>query len=349
MNRLVFLLIGIIGIFIFFPALAPAEEFESMGRFRFLDLFLSPRLHYQQSGPGGFELDESWIGFQWQRDERVKAIIKLGSSDLIRPLVWYAPTQDPRFQVVEAWMEGRSSVGDLRAGLLAVPQGFEGAFPEWNSVLPESAVRRRGWILQRDYGLQFRWDTQPWATALSVHNGESGADKDRELWFSGLWQYKDSDGWGLLLTASTGHTSNDSTQGSVAASREGFVFDSSADAKIRYAILSLFKEEGRSLFLLEAGRGDLIQQERTHPFLWGRADVVWNFGGDASLLLRYEQTSSDMTDSGTRISTPGLGVVLASADNLQSLTLYASRNDEPNRDPNYEFWLIFRLHSNLLK
>lgn len=325
-----------------------------MGRFRFYDLFLSPRLRVQEPAEGGFELKQSWIGFEWARDEFVRGIVKVGSSDLIRPSIWYTPATLPDFTVVEAWLEGRSPYGDVRAGLLAIPEGFEGTFPEWNSVLPESRVHRRGWITQRDFGLQFRWETKPWSTSITVRNGESGANLDSRMWVTGQWLYKDSEGFGLLLSASNGHTGPASSSGSTAASKEQFRFEPGYGSRIRHGILSLFREEGRNLFLLEAGRGDIIHDDfsgdEKRPFGWGRGDICLNFGGDLSLLLRYEATQADLKDSQTINSSTGFGLVLASRDNLQSLTLYGSRNHEAAGEvKNDELWLIFRLHSNLLR
>lgn len=348
MQRLAFVLL------LFLPWFAQAQDTESLGHFRFYDLFLSPELHLQEPGNGGFEIKNSWIGFEWKRDNFVTGILKLGSSDLMRSPIWFSPQAKPDFTVVEAWIEGRSDVGDVRAGLLSIPQGFEGTFPEWNSVLPESRVHREGWVVQRDYGLQFRWDTKPWATSVTVHNGEAGANTDRWMWLSSNWQYKNDEGFGLLLSATFGNTRPDSTATSVAATDALFRFDPSKDARIRYAILSLFREERRSLFLIEAARGDIVQNDfpgdEKRPFGWGRSDICWNFGGDVSLLLRYEATQADMKNRDTLKSSTGLGLVVASADNLQSLTLYGQHNQEGiNESPNDEFWLIFRLHSNLLK
>lgn len=320
-----------------------------MGRFRFLELFLSPRLRLLEPGEGGFELQQSWLGFEWKRDESVKGILKLGSNDLLRPAVWYQQPATTQFSVVEAWLEGRTGYGDLRAGLLSIPQGFEGTFPEWNSVLPESMARRKGWVMQRDFGFQFRWDSKPWATSMTIHNGETGTNLDRWVWASGHWQYKNSEGAGMLLSASFGHTRPDSTSASVAASRDLFNFNPNVDSKIRYGIVSLFREDRRNLFLVEYGRGDVIQNDVKHPFAWGRADICWNIGGDASLLVRYEGGSPDLQNQSTMTKAMGLGLVLASQDNLQSWTLYGSKNQEEPERTNDEFWLIFRLHSNLLK
>lgn len=325
-----------------------SEEFETMGRFRFLELFLSPRLRLQEPGNGGFELEQSYLGFEWSRDEYLRAVFKYGTSDLLKPAIWYTPTTKD-FAISEAWFELRGELGDIRAGLLAVPMGFEGAYKEWNSILPESNVRRKGWLLKRDYGIQFRWEARPWATQITVHNGESGPNADRWVWTSGLWQYRSSEGFGMLATASVGHTRVDSTAGSVAQTQEGFNFDRNESAKIRHGTFALFKEQGRNLFLLEGGRGEIIQGETKGPYAWGRFDLSWNFLKDTNLLARYEQTQADLEKSQTIVKSTGMGLVFSSRDNLQSLTFYGSRNVEDPSVQNDEYWVIFRLHSSLLR
>lgn len=348
MRIYVLFLILILELFVPFKALAQADEFETMGRFRFLDLFLSPRLRLQEPGNGGFELEQSYLGFEWSRDESVRAVFKYGTSDLLKPAIWY-PQAKSDFALTEAWIELRGELADLRAGLLTVPLGFEGTFKEWNSILPESNVRRKGWLLKRDYGLQLRWEARPWATQITVHNGESGPNKDRWVWTSGLWQYRNSEGYGMLATASVGHTRSDSTAGSVANTQEGFNFNPNESSKMRYGILSLFKEDRRNLFLLEGGRGEIIQGEVKGPYAWGRADFSWNFYRDVNLLVRYEQTQANLEQSQTIHKSTGLGFVFSSQDNLQSLTFYGSHNEEDPRIQNDEYWIIFRLHSSLLR
>lgn len=320
---------------------------EVMGHFRFSELFLSPRLHLQEPGQGGFELEQSSMGFEWTRDAWVRGVLKLGSADLVRQAFWYTPRNDS-FSIVEAWMEARGDYGDIRAGLVTVPQGFEGAHPEWNAIFPESSPRRWGWLLQRDLGVQFRWETHPWSTSMTIHNGETGANLDRWLWASGLWEYENSDGVGMLLTGSVGHTRAESTLGAIAPTAQGFVFDPADSAKFRYAILTLYREDRRNLFLIEGGRGEIIQNESKHPYAWGRMDLSWNFADDMNLLLRLEQTQAALKDADTINKKAGLGIVLSSKDNLQSVTFFGSRNQENIEIQNDEFLMIFRLHSNLL-
>jgi hypothetical protein len=331
-----FLLIGV----------SEAAKAETLGKFRFSEIFLSPRLRFQE--PGGFELQQSELSMEWERDHQFRGVFALGTGDYLQPPIWYTQ-QKKDFAVTQAWVEVLSFYGDFRAGLLPVPLGFEGAYPLWNSILPESAVRAANWMQRRDLGVQFHFFAAPWRTQITVHNGEVGENKDGALWVSGLWEYKNSEGVGVLLTASTGRTKSASTSASLANSVGLFNFNPAESAKHRLAVLSIFREDRRNLFLLELGRGELVQENQKSPWSWSRADLSWNFYNDVNVLFRYEGTQADLLNSATATRTGGLGFVFSSKDNLQSLTLYGAHHQEIPEINNDEYWMIFRLNSSLLR
>lgn len=326
---------------------AKAVDTEQLGHFEISEFALSPRLRLQEPGLGGFELSQSWIGFEWTRDPRVRGVLKLGSEDLIRPVIWNTNQVRPSFGVSEAWMEGQSEYADLRAGLLAVPQNFEGLSSEWSSVLPESRARSKSWLIKRDFGLQLKWNTGKWQTSLTIHNGESAENKDGQYFTTGHWYYKNNQGWGGLATASVGQMKPVSTSGSTAGTvgGGGFIFDKDKRAKVRQGSLAFFREEARSLFLVEGGRGEILQEEDKNSFFWGHVDLVLNRGGDLSFLARYEQDQSDQKTEDSIEKSYGAGFSVSSANNLQSLTVFYNRIEEKPEVPSDEIWLIFRLHS----
>lgn len=321
---------------------------ENLGQFRFSEFSIAPELKIQEPGIGGFQIQKTYLGFEWMRDESLRGQIWLGSSDLLQSAVWFTPVTRPDLGISEAYLEGKSSYGEMRAGLLNVLQGYEGVSPEWALVLPASQSARQGWLMKRDYGLQFRWTTKPFFTAMTVHNGETGANSDGKFWYSGAWQYKNSNNAGVLLTASVGNTKPESTSGSLAQSQFQFNFDPSGTAKIRYATLTFFKDDERSLFLIEGGRGDIIQNDIKRPYAWGRADFSFNLGGDLNMLLRYEQTQSNLKETPTIKKSSSGGFSIWSKDRLQSVTLYGIHHEEDPKVMNDEYFLIFRLNSRYL-
>lgn len=319
-----------------------------MGSFRFSEFSLSPRAKVQEPSSGGFELKESWIGFEWQRDESLSGEISFGTADLIAPAIWYG-TQKTGLQLVHAVVQAKTPYVDVRAGLLPIPVGYEGSFPEWELSLPETYVRSHRWFTRRDYGVEFKTMTKPWMSSFTLHNGESAENLDQKMWAAGQWRYLNPEGVGILFTGQVGRTDPVSTMGSPAATpTEGFLFDSSDTAKFRHGTLALFRKWKRHLVLLEGGRGEILQKDEKNPFAWGHLDICANLGGDLNLLMRYEHVQSNTKDAETVVKSTGLGFSVSSSDRLSMVTLWANKITEATEVPNDQALLIFRLNSNFL-
>lgn len=333
----------------FFTQFASARG-EQMGEFSFSEISLSPRAVVREPSQGGFTLEESWLSIDWRRDENLRGEISFGTSDLIRPALFYTPTTD-QISLVEAFLEARTQWVDVRAGLLPIATSYENSVPEWEWYLPATRVRERAWFTRRDIGVQLEVRKRPYLTQLSIYNGEGSANLDKKIWYSGLWSYQDGKGWGATLTASVGKTSRESTDpgtGANAAATEGFVFDPLKASQIRYANLAVFKKWLRSIVLAEYGRGDVEQDDTKNPFQWGHFDVSYNLGGDLNLLARFEQSQSDLKRAETRVNSTSLGFTVSSSDRLSSVTFIGTSNKEKVEVPSDELHLIFRLNSNVL-
>lgn len=320
-----------------------------MGKFRFSEFSLSPRATLQEPSSGGFELKESWIGFEWERDESLSGEISFGTSDLIAPAIWYPTPTTGQIQLVQAAVKAKSQYFDVRAGLLPIPVGYEGAFPEWEWSLPETRVRSRRWFSRRDYGVEIKAETKPFLSTITVHNGESGDNLDQKMWMAGLWRYLNSQGYGVLITGQVGRSDSRSTTGSLASAPEdGFLFDPADSAKFRHATLAVYRKWQRHLILAEMGRGEILQQDEKNPFAWGHFDVCANLGGDLNLLLRYEHSQSNTKNADTVVKSTGLGISVSSEDRLSMVTLWANKHMESPNIQNDQALLIFRLNSNFL-
>ncbi|MEZ0392696.1 MAG: hypothetical protein ACAH59_10795 [Pseudobdellovibrionaceae bacterium] len=321
---------------------------EQMGTFEFSEFSLSPRARVQEPSTGGFELRESWIGFEWKRDESLSGEISFGTADLVEPAIWY-PALTGQVQMVQATVKAKTPYFDVRAGLLPIPIGYEGAFPEWEWSLPETRVRHQRWFTRRDYGVELKAETKPWMTSLTVYNGESGSNLDQKMWVAGLWRYLNPQGYGLLMTAQVGRTDEKSTTGSLASTTDfGFQFDPNDSAKFRHGSLAVYRKWKRHLVLLEGGRGEILQGDEKNPYAWGHLDICANLGGDLNLLMRYEHSQANTKEESTVMKSTGLGISVSSADRLSMVTLWANKNTESPERQNDEALLIFRLNSNFL-
>jgi|GEM_PF-2464794 len=330
-----------------FSSSSAFAEGEKAGRFEFSEFSLSPRAYLQEPGQDGFELKESWISFRWERDESLDAEIGLGSGDLIAPAIWFAPKAET-VELTKAFVRARTPYMDVRAGILEIPFGYEGAFPEWEWTMPITHVRENRWFIRRDYGIEFRTEHKPFLTTLTIHNGESGTNEDGKLWVTGQWRILTSDGIGFLASGQVGNTKPESTQNSLAASQEGFDFDPTQPAKIRQLSVALFRKWRRNLVLAEYGRGDILQGDNKSPFGWGHVDGSWNVKGDLNLLARFEQWQANLQDPTTVKKSYGAGVSVTSSDHLSMVTLWLNKNTETPSVNNDEALILFRLNSNFL-
>jgi hypothetical protein len=325
-----------------------AFPLETLGSFKFHDFSLAPRIEAKEPGQGGFELKDSWIAVEWTKDESVHGEFRMGTMDQMTPAIWFQPGKEG-FALIEAWVEARSEMGNLRAGRIAIADGFEGAFGDGFWLMPQSQVKKRNWLFSRDEGLTYEAENKPWLTSVSVHNGESASNSDGKMWVTSRFQYHNNfSGFGILLTGSEGGTSPASTVSSVAATQEKFQFDGAQGSKIRYGTLSFFHLYKRNYWNLEGGRGEILQNQDKNSFAWGRVDISWNVGGDLNLLARHEKTQSDLTNTQSIKNISGLGFIISSADQLSSLTLFAQRIAESPEINNDEALLIFRINSSSL-
>lgn len=322
---------------------------ENLGVFRFSEFSLKPLLHLQEESGSAFQIQATYLGFEWRRDENLRGQMLLGSSDLIQPAVWFSPVTEPAFGIVEAYLEGRSIYGDFRAGLVNLQMGYEGAMPEWAWVLPPTHFHQQAWMIARDFGFQFHFTTYPFTTMFTISNGETTTNNpNNKFWYSSLFELKNSEGLGILFTAQVGQTTTAATGGSnptLAQSKYGFAFNPNLDAKIRVGSISFFQDDGRSLYLLEGGSGDILQSSTINSFAFGHIDFAIRLVGDLNLLLRYEQDQTNMSDYTTVTKSSSLGFMLTSKDKLQSFTMMGTVNQLVSQYPDNELQLIFRLNS----
>jgi hypothetical protein len=297
---------------------------------------------------GGIELVESSMGFLWLRDETLSAHFAIGTPDLISNSIWFSESERSELALIRAYLEAKTRMMNFRVGRMQVPFGFEGSRPEWYQLLPQSLVRRADWFVERDDGLEIEAVQKPFSVRFMVHNGESGSQKDSRTWATGQWRYINDKGHFVLLSGSVGGTGSESTSGSTRAGDAGFVFYPNQKAKFRMGALSLGREWARSLFLLEAGQGQILQGDQKESFQWGQADLAWNLGGDLALLARHEFRQANKKDLNSKIESHGLGFSVSAKDRLSQFSLFFRQIHERPQTENNEALLLFRLNSNIL-
>ncbi|MCE3010344.1 MAG: hypothetical protein LW875_07010 [Proteobacteria bacterium] len=319
---------------------------ERMGEFGFSELTLSPRWKAVEPSDGGMTLAESWLSFYWKRDETLSAEFGVGTSDLVKPAILFIPSELDGLQLVKAFLQAKTDYMNFRAGLIPVPLGYEGSVPEWEWIFPLTLARESHWFIRRDYGLEAEVIQTNYSARILIHNGESAESLDARSWITGLWSLQ-NEGYFFNLSGSVGGTKSQSTAGSLAPGR-GFQFDPNKNAKIRLGVLSFGRDWKRNLFLVESGRGEILQDEKK-PFQWGQVDWAWNYGGDASFLARYEWNQSNAQSLQSKVDAYGIGFAVSSSDRLSQITLFGRKVHERPQIQNDELWLLLRLNSNVLE
>lgn len=323
---------------------AQGQSRESLGKYEFREFRLTPSLLVVEPGNSSFSLERSWLNVGWSLSENIRGEIGVGSKDLMDRAVWFS-TQNYNSGITLAYVEGRNEYFDLRAGLIEVPSVYSHVIENASEVLPPLRIEKYHWLVERDFGVQYLVQYQPFKMWLTVHNGESGPDQDGKLWATGSWKLKTDQGFVALLSAQVGSSKKDSTLGSTAQSSQGFDYDPLLDSKFRTANLAVAQFWGRSFLLLEAGRGEILQEDKKKPYAWGHIDASWHAWSDMFLLARFEQDQSRLNDSSSIIKTSSLGLRLGHSLGLGTLTFWASQIDEKPNVNNNEFLLEFKISS----
>lgn len=321
-----------------------AQSPESLGKYEFRELRLTPNLLVVEPGKSSFNLEQSWLNFGWSLSENVRGEIGVGSKDLLERAIWFS-TQNYNSGLSLAYVEGKNEYFDLRAGLIQVPSVYSDLANNAAEVLPPLLTEGANWFIQRDLGVQYIVQYQPFKMWLTFHNGESGPDLDGKLWATGTWQIKTDQGFIGILSAQVGSTKSESTLGSAASSQQGFDFDPLLDSKFRSANVAMAQFWGRSFLLFEAGRGEILQDDKKKPYAWGHIDASWNAYSDLFFLARYEQTQSRLSDSSSIVKAASGGIRIGHSLGLGALTLWASQIEEKPQQTNNQFLLEFKISS----
>lgn len=296
-----------------------------------LEAAFSPALRLEQPKKGSFLVENSWISQKYVLESELNLTASLGSIDLSQTAIWFSK-KDADWGLKELFIELRGEWGDWRFGMIPIQQSFEGSVSENTLLFPMTRPRRQRWFVRRDFGIEYSTHFDEFTGRWALHNGESSADRDSQMWFSGLWRYQNSEGSGAQLVAFVGRTgSHETSRTTSGAETLGFQFDPSADMKIRHGAMAFYKKWPRGFLLAEFGRGEFFQKDEKQSFVWGHLDLALPLGtgerikldgakesssqslltirSPYSFLARYEHTQPDARDSDSVTRSLGLGVV----------------------------------------
>lgn len=287
---------------------------EVLGEPRWLAPWLETTIRYSEPRNGEFQLAGARFGVGWEGaldvSSRFVAQVAVGTRSLIARPTRYAPltgaerASDLVLMDAAAGMDGEW--GRFRVGLVPVLFGLEeGNEPsrEWT----RSLLLRQGLMAARDLGFFYQVDAGGFESSWLVHNGESGDERDGEIWATIRTEYKIRSTRAQLrtgLSGQAGRTAVSSTHpaGTTASTTE---LDADKPARIRYGGFHIRSEweigEGergaaasRRLGLeFESVAGEIQQDNLTHRSRMARFDLSYEPFNRTALLLRYDAMDPD--------------------------------------------------------
>ncbi len=325
------------------PASAALEE--RVGVLEVYDVFLEPQFRYFETRNGGFEAGNSLISFRWLRDESVSAVVTAGTDQLVGRPRRYRGGSEAGLALAEAYVETRSSLGDVRFGRVPLPFGTESGRGEARLRLPRAMVHRAGYLGLRDQGLSYAIENRGFSSEWAVHNGEGGPDLDNQIWFTSRWGWQGGDGLSLGFSGSAGRTTPLSTQ-DAALSRSEAVAGLDPDRSSKQRFGNAFVEwDARPLgVVLEGTFGESEQAGSIRRLRSGHLDLFYALSRRWGLLARYDVLDPDGRVRGDRQDEATLGVSLGGAYGTSTVYVLGTRAHlQGAARARHEAMLIWRL------
>lgn len=326
---------------------AQAFAEERVGVLSLDELYLSPTFHYFEGRNGSFEFGDSSAALRWRRDETVSAVLMLGNYDLLGvPRRYLTSAEDgEKIAVLEAYGEALTALGRFRLGQIPLPFGTEAARGEARLRLPRSLLLREKWMGLRDRGVSFFVENRGFFSEWAVHNGESGADKDNQIWFTSRLGWYGGRGWYVGASGAVGRTTPASTASSALPAR------TSADAGLnplessKVRIGNAFIEWGTNplAIVLEATAGETLQASGTSAFRGAHADLNYSISKYVGSVARYDILDPSKS-AGDRREEATLGLYFKGLYQTSVLYLLGTRIHREGISPDrHEGMLIWRL------
>lgn len=308
---------------------------DRWGEFQWLSPWIETGVYYSEPKDGRFTLGSASFGGRWtgwsgtdpkKSQTHVEAQISLGTRSLVARPIRYAPLStverptDPA--LVDAFAGIGGAWGRLRVGLMPITFGLEeGDESERKWLRP--LILRRGLIGLRDIGVGYSVASGGFHSDWYVHNGESGDDRDREIWMTARWEYRlrtDRVAWRWGASGQVGRTAIESTHPAGTVANPGTELDPDESSRLRFGGLHMASdwvigEGGRGSesdrrfgFELEAFGGEILQETRSRRLRALRLDVEYDPFHRWGFLIRGEALDPDTQISGDMTHELGFGL-----------------------------------------
>lgn len=302
---------------------------ERWGEFEWLSPWLEAGGSFREPRDGEFFLSSASFGGRWtgwasaergENSTRVEAQIAIGTRSLIARPIRYAPlsnverASDPI--LVDAFTGVAGAWGRLRLGLIPIVFGLEDAVESERQWL-RPLILRRGLIGLRDIGIGYSVAAGGFYSDWFVHNGESGDDRDREMWMTARWEYRlrtTRSFWRWGASGQVGRTTPSSTHPTGTTASTVSELDPDQSSRLRFgglhtaATWMLGDTDRRFGFELEVFGAEVLQDARTRRLRAVRFDLEYEPWSQWGFLLRGEALDPDTQVKNDLVHELGIGV-----------------------------------------
>ncbi len=314
---------------------------ESIGTLKLSDLFLEPGFKYVEFRGGEFQLGNSYVAVAWERDDRLSAVFKIGSKRLIGVPSRYAPeASEDEIGIIEGYAQLDSAYGRIRLGLIPIHFGLEGGDVESDLDFRRSLMYQTRFLNLRDIGLSYRIAVNGFFSEWAVHNGEGGAERDYETWFTGNWGWENGRTFRVGISGTAGRTNPKSTDPGGADSGKTTGFRSDEQARLRVANVFLRWAPHPVRIGLEATAGDTFQGDDVMKFRAAHLDFDWRWSEWLSLLVRYDVLNPRNDVDNAEITEYTAGIAIRSRYENSVLYVFGTKRVQKNVSPDIHTGMI---------
>ncbi len=317
----------------------PAAEPEQLGELELADFLVEPTYLYTERGvvtgqrESGFGLGNSYLAAKWKLQRTVSGRLQIASFDLLNRPSW-SPVTETGLGFVEAYAQLDTAYGRVRAGLVPVIFGLDGATPETQLWFPHHMIYSQRVLGLRDYGLSYSISNDGFFTDVTVHNGEGGKDQDRRLWQTARWGWNGPAGTIIGLSGAVGYYTTTATP---------------QDTKVRvgnfFAGIDLYGVGLAAEATLGEQKSTLIKSQFFNWYVQARHNLGRNWGA----LLMYEYYDPSNLIREEAIKQGAVGLYLQNETNTSRLSfLYTKNWEEVEQTANDEYRLTWRITSSYL-
>lgn len=329
MNRKIkYSVIFVTGFFSLNPVTSWSKEL--LGNIEFTEFLLEPYFKMNETKKGAFAVGRYAVGLTWKGLSDWQAKVSLGSCELAAPSRWYPQKECGAIGLTGAFVEWRSSVGTVAAGLIPLAYGLEGGTEELNLSFPRSLFYQGGYLHLRDVGLRYEVANHQYFTNITLVNGEAGEDRDSNLWVVSQW------GWGVNkpfrvgFGGQTGYTDVSATNPEKnSPTISGF--DINTHSKIRLGQFFMRQNEKTWSLAMEINIGEILQDSNQTQFIGGHLDGIFNVGEAWGIMARYDQIDRSR-DPGDATFETSVGLFFNGLFKMSNLHIILKRSSDEGQN-----------------